>query len=343
MSRVIMLVSLFLAGLEVQARSVRRPQRDEVPTITMSYKGEPTKHTLKNWYLEEYPYFKLYNATYLQQFHLPDQELTHRYAPDVTSNGAQMKKKIDDLIASLHTKKKISSDFILLQDKDYNYQTHCGLVVVKFKDHPFVVKLFMEDPKSLVNPYSKGIEPMFFFFMGGGVNRHLSGFTRIRNRELVLSKIEASEKWAGKVDIPRKWFHIPSASKSILMTGANIGPSRNPSIEIPSIYCIVADAIQAKKYSYSTKPGALELCNDLGLMIDPHITNFMTEPATGKLVIVDTEHFPSVVGLKEPKRFKSHLQWYFHLMSKYVRDTFFKSKWARRNAQQNPQGFYLTY
>lgn len=343
MCRVILLLCILFAGRELQSRSIRRPHRDEVPTITMSYKGEPTKHVLKNWYLEEYPYFKLYNAGYLEKFHLPDTAVTHRYAPDATSNGDEMKKKIDILITHLHTKKKLSPDFILLQDKDYNYQTHCGLVVVKFKDHPFVVKLFMEDPKSLVNPYSKGIEPMFFFFMGGGVNRHLSGFTRIRNRELVLQKIEASPKWSGKVDIPRKWFHIPQASKPIVMVGNNIGPTRTQSIEIPSMYCIVADAVEAKRYSYSTKPGALELCNDLGLMIDPHITNFMTEPSSSKLVIVDTEHFPSVVGLKEPKRFKSHLQWYFHLMSKCVRDMFLRSKWARRQAQQSPQGFYLTY
>lgn len=324
-------------------RSIHRPKNNDVPTIYMSYKGDSEQHILSNWYLEEYPYFKLYNANYLKKFELPDAEISHRYDSKQTTVGNQLKKKIDALIKNLKSQKKITKDFQLLQDKDYNYQSHCGLIVLKFKEHPFVVKLFVENPKSLVNPYNKGIEPMFFFFMGGGVNRHLSGFTRIRNRELVLEKISASEKWKNKVEIPRKWFFIPSESKAIVMKGQHIGPTGSPYIEIPSTYCIIADAIEAKKYSYSTRPGALELCNDLGLMIDPHITNFMVETTSNKLIIVDTEHFPSVVGLKEPKKFKSHLQWYFHLMSKCVRDMFLRTKWARKQAQKNPSGFYLTY
>lgn len=328
---------------QVGGRSIHRPKSNDIPTISMSYKGDQKQYTLRNWYLEEYPYFKLYNADYLRQFTLPDTMITHRYDPSRSSSGSAIKQTIESLIMNLKYKKKISSDFILLQDKDYNYHNNCGLIVLKFKEHPFVVKLFVENPKSLVDPYNKGIEPTFFFFMGGGVNRHLSGFTRIRNRELVLEKLSQSEKWKGKVGIPRKWFLIPEQNKPIVMKGENIGPEGTPTIEIPSIYCILEDVVEATKYSYSTKPGSLEVCNDLDLMIDPHITNFMIEKKTNKLIIIDTEHFPSVVGLKKGKTFKSYLQWYFHLTSKCIRDMFLRTKHARKKAQKNPDGYYLTY
>ena len=34
--------------------------------------------------------------------------------------------------------------------------------------------------------------------------------------------------------------------------------------------------------------------------VDAHVDNFMVEKSTGIIVLIDTEHFPTMVGLKEP-------------------------------------------
>lgn len=328
-------------------RSVHRPKDPLMPEIVTSWKEDTSTFTLRNSYLGEYPFFKLYNENYFKKYYLPDDSITSRYDEKKESSGSIMKKEIQELLKELHQHKTTFKYFVLLQDKDFNYKKVCGLLVVKFKNHPFVLKLFMETPESLTNPYNKGFEPVFFFFMGNGVSRHMSGFTRIRNRELVLEKIKSDQKWSSRIDIPRKWFWIPPENRPIVINGKNIGPHATISTEIPGTYCIIADAIQSeRKFSISEfkdRSLALELCNDLDLLIDPHIKNFMEEKKTKKLVIVDTEHFPTVVGLKEDKKFKSYLEWYFYLVSKCGRDMFFKTKKERRAAQRNPHGRFLTY
>lgn len=78
---------------------------------------------------------------------------------------------------------------------------------------------------------------------------------------------------------------------------------------------------------------ALNFSYKLENRLDPHIDNFMIEKDTGKIVIIDTEHFPSMVGLKEVTHFKSYAQWYMKLAAKGVRDSFFRHKKLRRDHQ----------
>ena len=87
----------------------------------------------------------------------------------------------------------------------------------------------------------------------------------------------------------------------------------------------------------------MELCNYLDLWIDPHIDNFMPEKGTDKIVIVDTEHFPSFVGLKEPVTFSGYLSWYTYLATKCLKSMFFRTKKERRQAQLIPHRMALNY
>ena len=329
------------------ARSIHRPIDPLMPEINASWKGESVGYTLRNSHLEEYPYFKIFNKEYLDNYTLPDEPITYRNNEKQTVEGATLKKLIQRLLAEIKARKQKFTDFILLQEKDFNRTKGWGLIVLKFKNYPFVLKLFIETPKSFVNPFNKGIEPIFFFFMGGGVNRHLTGFTRIKNREDVLEKLKSYPDWAQKIDVPRKWFWIPPESKWIVLKGKNIGPQGVQSIEIPGIYCLIADAIESdRKFSIGNvndRRQALALCNDMETLIDPHIKNFMVEKKTGTLTIVDSEHFPSAVGLKSRKRFKTYTQWYFHLMSKFFYDVCLRTKRERRLAQTYGTGRYLTY
>jgi hypothetical protein len=80
---------------------------------------------------------------------------------------------------------------------------------------------------------------------------------------------------------------------------------------------------------------ALELSYFLDLRIDPHINNFLIEKSTQKIVIVDTEHFPSMIGLRKPVTFKSYLTWYRQLMWKFAENKFGRSKRKRREMQHD--------
>ena len=84
----------------------------------------------------------------------------------------------------------------------------------------------------------------------------------------------------------------------------------------PGTYVIVADAIPTEKKldikKRERQEVVMELCNDLGLCIDPHENNFifLRNPKTKRMgiTIIDTEHFPTFVGMKEKHHFKNHRQ-----------------------------------
>lgn len=68
----------------------------------------------------------------------------------------------------------------------------------------------------------------------------------------------------------------------------------------------------------------------------------MIEKGTKKLVIVDTEHFPTVVGFrKRPPKCKNYTSWYLQLSSKCGKETFFRTKKERRAAQTVPNEMQL--
>jgi len=53
----------------------------------------------------------------------------------------------------------------------------------------------------------------------------------------------------------------------------------------------------------------------------------MLEKETGKIAIVDTEHFPTLVGFnKENLGFKGYWDWYWSLIKKCSKDVLFRSR-----------------
>ena len=167
--------------------------------------------------------------------------------------------------------------------------------------------------------------------MGGGVNRHLSGFTRIKNAEDFKDLINKNPYWQSRIDLPRKWFWLPNNTRWITIAGANIGKYKQISIDIPGTYCIVADAIDIERIMTLTNEDdrveSMALCNTVKFMIDPHIDNFIIERTTKKVVIIDTEHFPTIVGLKKDiGEYTSQAAWYIDLSCKAAHDIFFRDK-----------------
>lgn len=326
------------------SRSIHRTQDPFMPSLTARWVGDRTSYNIKNYRLDPHPFFYLFDEKFFTKHTLPDYTITYRYDHEKSVSGKDLKKCIDRLMKELHDPKNRKhfsfTDFTLLQYKDFNKTKGYGLLVLKFKEYPFVLKLFIERPETFISPYHKGLEPIFFFYMGGGINRHLSGFTRLKNLENIRTRIAQNEYWSQRVDTPRKWYWIPKKSRWIELEGINMGQDHKKlKTAIPGTYCIIADAIEAEKKmslldSASEKKEVLDLCNYLNLCIDPHLNNYFVEKGTGKLVIIDTEHFASFVGLKEPVHFDSYPSWYCYLAGKFLQNTFGQTKKERRCPQK---------
>lgn len=319
------------------ARSFLRPIDKTAPRLTAQWTGKSKIYSITDSHLEEYPLFVVYNEEYFNRYRLPLTDIPYRYNKNITVAGSCLNGLIEDLLREIQSGKRKYTNFILLQDKDFNHKKAAGLAVFRFKNYPFILKLFIETPRSFVDPWMKGILPVWFFYMAGGGNRHITGLTRIQNKIVISNKLAAMPKWAQFVDTPEKWFWTPEKEKWITLTGYNIGGKEMITARIPGTYAIIAEAIEQSEeqtiFDRHKRKIALELCNTLDLFIDPHIDNFMVEKGSNKLVIIDTEHFPTLVGLKEKASYKTYVRWYLGLMHKASYDIFFRDKKARKEAQ----------
>jgi hypothetical protein len=338
------LICLALCVTTLDARSIHRTKSEQLPTVTTNWQGD-TSHTCvsKSSHFEEYPIFKVFDRDYCLDHSLPKGAIATRCEPNVTVSGEALSACIDVLIEEIAQQKKEFTHFKLLTKKNFNRSKRCGLMILKFKNYPFVVKLFIETPESFLNSSCKGIDNIWFFSLSGGVNRHISGLTRLRNLETIRNHIASSPRWSALMDLPRKWFWLPKNENWIEISGKNIGPNDTCHTVIPGTYAVIADAIESDQKlsvfnSHAYSDITLEFCSSLHLALDAHLDNFMIEKSSGKMVIIDTEHFPSFVGLKDskPEGFKSYYAWYGYLGQKFISETFFRTKSMRKKAQITP-------
>jgi hypothetical protein len=302
--------------------------------VTFDQATPEKPHSIRSERLEEHPLFHTFDKDFFDAHRLPEQAITYR---DGTGHveGKNLNFLIENLLQEVAAGKKRFTDFTVLGAKNFNKRHQYGLLILKFRDYPFVLKLFIETPASFVDPYTKGLESMCFFFMGGGVNRHMMGFTRIKNLESIKEKIATDQSWASRIDVPRKWFWLPNSARWLKLEGENIAfPGHQVNTSIPAMYGIVADAVDAvRKFSIlnsQDKKTAIELSDFLEMLVDAHIDNFMIEKETNKIVIVDTEYFPMLVGMKEGPGFKNYFDYFSKLTFKFLRDTFGYTKSERQ-------------
>lgn len=318
-------------------RSCLRPKNADEPVLIARWAHGDKEYVIHNSHIEEYPLFVVYNEEHFNNHLLPSSNISYRYDPHKEVSGTVLNELIEQLVQEIKACKKRFTHFTLIQDKDFNHRKPAGLIVLRFKEYPFILKLFIETPDSFVNPWCKGTQPVWFFYMGGGVNRHMTGLTRIKNMELISKRLKEDPMWANFIDLPRKWFWTPQEQNWVQLIGKNVGTHKEITTCIPSIYAIVADEIiiadTANDCWQHRRAIALDLCNKLDLFIDPHIDNFLVEQGTNKFVIIDTEHFPTLVGLKEKRTFGSYLGWYLGLAKKATHDIFFRLKSERKATQ----------
>lgn len=336
---------LLFVGITESGRNAYRQQDSSMPHIITQWDNEAQTYALKDSHLEAYPIFKVFDKEFFMNNLLPAGNISYRYKADSSVNGAHLSSLIEHLLKEIDKKKKRYKNFTILSNKNFNRKKACGMLVLRFNDYPFIVKLCIETPATFVDPYCKGLDNVWFFPMGGGVNRHITGLTRIKNAQIIQERIAQSPVWAHKVDIPRKWYWLPTTRPWIKITGKHIGGLDEITTTIPGTYCVIADAIESDKQlrllDSKDTTMAMDLCNYLQLFIDPHINNFMIENASNKIVIVDTEHFPTVVGIKNAITFNNYTEWYLYLISKCAKDWFFRTKEERIAAQLTPNKLAL--
>lgn len=331
-----------------ECRSIHRPCESWLPTINVCWADDPSHmYSLRNAQLQESTYFNLFDIDFFYRHLLTNTTtVSYRYEPTTIILGTILNEQIEILLQEIKRKKKSYTHFTILQDTDFNRRKACGLLVLKFNAYPFVLKLFIETPKSFTNPLCKGFEPVFLFYLGGGVNRHLSGFTRIKNAEFIKQRLATHEHWQHHADVPRKWYWLPQSARWFDITGHNISGKEYIHTQMPSTYGIIADAIEAeRRLSISSsydRTQALELCNYLDLYADPNISNFMVEKKTGKLIIVDTEHFPTIGGFKKKEIIDNYFNYFTSLISKCGKAMFFSTKKERKEAYKHTSELSLT-
>jgi hypothetical protein len=341
--KVIMVILAFFtfSAIKPARTHLRKKDKDE-PTITIKRKGSKKKGISRSCWAYNQSLFKMFNSDYF---------LSHLLPKDFVETNDDLHNRIDcrilnnlihKLLREIRKHKKQYTDFIILKDKNFNRKKRCGLLIVKFKHYPFVLKLFMETPESFIDPYCKGFDNQFFFYMSGGMNRHIAGLTRIRNLELIQQQIASNPRWKDKIIMPRKWYWLPKNPQWMQIDGHNIGNEKDISTLMPGTYAIIADVLDTQEDApllslQKRSELVMELCMDLQLFVDPHGDNFILKynPILNDYTvsIVDTEHFPSLVGLKEQPFFNNHLEYYVYLGAKYFQDAFLQTKFDRKQAQ----------
>ncbi|HVX00444.1 MAG TPA: hypothetical protein VHA52_08435 [Candidatus Babeliaceae bacterium] len=300
-------------------------------------------YTLRDDYIQAYPFFQIFDKDHFFSHTLKDEAISYRNDPSKTVEGKVLNKLIEELIEELKTKRTYPistlTNFIILKQRDYDPASCTGLIIVKFKDYPFVVKLFIKTPQTLALPFFESFESNIFYIMGGGVNRFFSGFTRIKNLDAIRKRIATSPYWSRVLDTPRKWFWYSPKARWLDITGKNIGNKPYQHIEIPATYGLICDAIESDAlfslWDNDQCSLALKLCDFFQSRIDAHIDNYMYEKQTGLMLIVDSEHFPSMVGLRSPMKYTSYWSWFAQLSWKCFSDKCLQSKSQRRRLQQD--------
>lgn len=330
-------------------RSIYRPHDTTIPEISVAYTTGGKVSKLRSAYMRYWPIFNTFDRDYFFSHQLPREMISYRIHPESCVSGELLAEYAEELVTIVRSSRRIKKsmgNFTILKSCDFNPRTCSGLIVARLKNHPFVIKLFMETPESFVCPFSKGFEPGCMFVIGSGVSRFLAGFTRVKNAEYMRNYFEKNPIWNGVLDLPRKWFWIPRDVRWLRIRGKNFSVSDGSlEIELPSVYAIFCDAIDSdRSLSLRNKHErrfALGLSQDLDNRLDPHINNFVIERDSGLIVIIDTEHFPTMVGLEGRMAYRSYASWYLQLFVRGFCTRYCTTKSARRESFKKPAQEFL--
>ena len=291
----LLLLSTFFLSISAQDYQ----KIDNNPTVLAHWEGDNGRsYGLRDSCLEETTYFNLFNKEFFLTNQLPETQIKVRnqIAPIQSSDlNNLLNQSVQEL--SIASKKPNSDLFTIYKDIHYDYKNHTGTIILGLKKYPIVVKLYRETPQSLVAIEKKDLKQIGMFLLGGGTHRYLTGFTRIPNATTIQEKCSISKEFSD-VDVPHKWYWQPKNNKWITVHGLNFKDSEKSLITtLPSTYAVITEFIAAE--SKLAKDKTLKLARFLSPRADANPDNFVIEKETGKTIVVDTEHFASMIGIRK--------------------------------------------
>ena len=352
MNRLLFIIcSVLLVGCGRHHTTNRSPLRKpgyHIPTIVVSDAVTPHSYARTSSHYKKHPIFTVFDYQFFKTHRIPETGITDPQGKPMV-NTATLNSLLIEIFTALKNHQHLPHCTIL-HDANFNYTTICGLIMLKLDNYPLVIKLFRETPESFVSPFTKGFEPTTFFFMSGGANRHISGLTRIPNREYLLTLIEADPYWKTIVRIPRKWYWVPEPMEWLRIDGYHVDGIPHLHTEIPATYAVVADYVTMEHTTdldlEAQKKLIMDLATTCSLHLDPHMKNFVigtrqnpTKPEVGQhrrddatgedgplITIIDTEDHSCMTGLTEPITYTNHMEWYAVLTGKFLKNILFNVK-----------------
>ncbi len=329
-TRYIALLLISIIGL-IESRSTRRPEDLTIPIISV----KPSDQAIaESWYSQsindftrnnqEYklrsPYLRInpikqgFDSAFFEKFYLPANE-SIQFRSSIGSVGTEiLNNQAQQLVAEVKAGERVFTDFTILKDRDFNYKKLSGLLVVKYKDFPFVLKLAIEHPHTMIDPYSKSIEAKFVFIFGGNI-RHLSNFTRISNLENIKKILMFNPYYLDNIDFPRKWYWKPTDNYNLEITWHASPYKSEEKFNIPAIYAVISDYIDIDETypQQELNKIAMKIATDTEFLIDPHAGNTVVEKGSTKFTMLDTENFRIMTGLDHTMNSKKYLSWFLEM------------------------------
>lgn len=336
------MIFAILPGLQLHARNPRRPQDFTTPVIRVSstdpeyaktwaslkssFRPNKTEYKLKSRYLRLRPLLG-FNLDFFKKNYLPQSTIEFRNGNGSVS-GAVLSQLANELLEEIKVGQTKFTRFSILKDKDFNYKTLSGLLIVKYNDYPFVLKISIEHPHTMIEPYTKNIEADGLFICGGTL-RHLSNFTRIQNLQRIRNILNYNPFYLKSLDYPRKWYWKPEQIHDLkVVWQCN---KQEKTIMLPSVYATISDFIITQEHQPQADLNRLSMkvASDTGFLIDPHAGNIVIEQGSHRYVLLDTEDFRMMVGLDCSMRAKKYIGWYIELIGNSIQILAFRTKQQR--------------
>ncbi|KKR96534.1 MAG: hypothetical protein UU47_C0013G0009 [candidate division TM6 bacterium GW2011_GWE2_41_16] len=306
------------------SRNIHRPDYIAKPKIETHWMcSSQENYSFSLMHLEPRVLFNTYDRPFLLAHRIPER-IIPRYETSTCSTAPLLNDLEEAVKEILRTQKKLFSlqNFTILKKTDFNFKNHAGILVLKHRAYPFVVKLFIETPQTFVEPFSKGIEPRLFFYMGHGTSRYLCGFSRLKNLHGINDIIDHNPQAKEIYTTPRKWYWEPKENTFFIARGTNMSDICDYEAMFPHVYALICDAIRIERsFSLSNKQDrahAWQASHIFGNRLDPNIPNFVIEKNTHKIALIDTEDHALMIGLRDPIEFSSCPQWIYTLTKQFV-------------------------
>ncbi len=338
----------------LEARNPRRPASNNTPSITICASDQEcaqswfsikirkavrrkNNYKLTSQFLRINPLKKGFDSEIFEKYYLP-QNTNLEYRNKQGSVNTQLLEQLaQEVVEEVKVGQKTFHNFTILKCKDFNFKTLSGLLVLKYKDYPFVIKISIEHPHTMAQPYSKSFEANCIFMIGGNF-RHLSNFTRIPNLENIKDIIRFNPYYLDTIDFPRKWYWKPQNNYDLQITWNQTPYRKEETIIIPSVYATISDHIDIDD-SVSQKELnkiAMKVASDTEFLIDPHVGNFVADKQSKKYTMLDTENFRIMTGLDHTMAAKTYVGWYIEMMSSSL-----KKYCGRTKKERIQQSFYI--